>query len=350
MTTDRAPPRAGSPPAVELSIVIVNWNSKDYVRACLDSIVASRPGMSFEVIVVDSGSFDGCGDMLARHHPRVTFKQCVKNIGFGQASNLGVEMARGSTVLLLNPDTAIVGNGLSVLLAQLKSLPRAGIVGCRLSNADGSLQTSCVQPYPTILNQILDARALHLLFPGSRLCTTAASYEQLQRPSAVEVIVGACMMIRRNVFLQVGGFSADYFMYAEDVDLCHKLCAAGYINYYVPDVSVLHHGGGTTRRAESRFSTVMKRESIARYMSKTSGDLYAAGYRAASGCAAVLRILMLCLFLPAALAKHRVMLWRAALGKWTCVLRWSLGMERWAQNFDGIHRADDVGSGMKARS
>jgi GT2 family glycosyltransferase len=350
VTPERAPWQTSDPRSVELSIVIVNWNSKDYVQACLDSIMATRSSISFETIVVDSGSFDGCGDILALHHPNVSFKQCEKNVGFGQASNLGVEMARGSAVLLLNPDTTISGDAISVLLAQLKSLPHAGVVGCRLSNSDGSLQTSCVQPYPTILNQILDSRALHRLFPRSRFCTTAASYERIRQPTAVEVIVGACMMVKRDVFLQVGGFSADYFMYAEDVDLCHKLRAAGYVNYYAPGVSVLHHGGGTTRRAESRFSTVMKRESIARYMSKTSGDLYAAVYRVASGCAAFLRMLMLFLFLPAALAKHQITLWRAALGKWTCVLRWSLGMERWAQNFDGIHHTDNVGGRPNARS
>jgi N-acetylglucosaminyl-diphospho-decaprenol L-rhamnosyltransferase len=138
----------------ELSIIIVNWNSKDFVRKCVQSIMANLMDFAFEIIVVDGASYDGCGEMLMREFPEVRFIQSDKNVGFARASNLGFEQSSGNCLLFLNPDTEVVGPAISILRTALLELDQAGIVGAKLLNTDGSVQTSCIQAFPTILNQL----------------------------------------------------------------------------------------------------------------------------------------------------------------------------------------------------
>src|SRR5450432_96179 len=154
---------------MDLSIIIVNWNSVDFLRGCLVSICQPPQSISLEVIVVDNASYDGCDSMLAREFPRVRFIQSHENIGFARACNLGHQHSAGRILLFLNPDTKIVGNALADLVSGLDSLPDAGAIGCKLLNADGTLQKSCIQSFPTILNQCLDSEALRSRFPRSRL-------------------------------------------------------------------------------------------------------------------------------------------------------------------------------------
>jgi GT2 family glycosyltransferase len=323
---------------VELSIIIVNWNSKDYLAACLASIAAGAAGIAHEIIVVDSGSFDGCGEMLARDFPAVRFIQSPDNLGFARANNLGAAQASGEALLFLNPDTEVRGRAIVQLYRQLQRLPDAGIVGCRLLNSDGTLQTSCVQPLPTISNQVFNADILLRLFPGIGLWTSAQCFEGRQTPVQVEAISGACMLMRREVFNRVQGFSTDYFMYAEDLDLCHKTRAAGFANYYLNAAEIVHHGGGSTRQRRSRFSEVMLPESVSCLLHKTRGRLYSRCYRLALSASACIRLLLLALSWPLAVAGGRTSAWANAFGKWLVVLRWGLGRENWVRQIGAIGR------------
>src|SRR5664280_1246315 len=146
--------------AVDLSIIIVNWNSKSFLRQCLISLGARCKSPASEVIVVDGGSFDGCAEMLAQDFPWVIFIQSETNVGFARANNSAVSRARGRCLLFLNPDTEFLEDSISILMSRLEALPNAGAVGCQLLNSDGSLQTNCVQAFPTIWNQVLDSRFL----------------------------------------------------------------------------------------------------------------------------------------------------------------------------------------------
>lgn len=326
--------------SVDLSIIIVNWNSKDYVQNCIASILANTFGIDYEIIVVDSASFDGCGDMLQCLYPQVRFIQSERNVGFGRANNLGVKYTCGNVLLLLNPDTEVRDHAIKCLYTHLSKLPRAGVVGCRLLNTDGSLQSTCVQRFPTIVNQVVNAQIFQRWFPRVGLWMTAATFEGVASPPSVEVVSGACMMITRDVFNTVGGFSTDYFMYAEDLDLCYKICAAGFTNYYVPEVEIVHHGGGSTQHRHSRFSNVMMRESVSRLLKKTHGNLYSLGYRIALSGSAVVRLALLTLFFPASLIRHGTHGWGAALDKWVAILRWGLGLENWVQEYDNTEEVD----------
>ena len=328
---------------MDLSIIIVNWNSKDFVQACIRSIRARTFATSCEVVVVDNASNDGCGECLARDFADVIFVQSQFNLGFGRANNLGANHANGEVLLFLNPDTEIQDSAIDRLHDQFRKLDKPGAIGCRLLNSDGSLQASCVQALPTVINQVLDADLLQCLFPKSGLWGTTALFDAGNAPSEVEVVSGACLMIGKDVFERVGGFSPDYFMYGEDLDLCYKARIAGLRNYHVSDALIVHHGGGSTNRSVSNFSNVMMRESVYRFLLKSCGRRYSGCYRAALSGAAVIRIALLLVLYPAWLARGKVGGWAAAFRKWLGILRWGLRLERWIRKYDPPEKAEAAG-------
>jgi len=322
--------------AVELSIIIVNWYSADYVLNCIRSIREQASVVSYEVIVVDNASFDGCRERLEREHPDVVFVQSQHNLGFARANNLGAGHARGTVLLFLNPDTEVRDRAIQRLYTSIRALPDAGVIGCRLLNTDGSVQTSCVQSLPTVLNQLLDAEVLRRWFPKAGLWGAAALYEGGTEPAEVQAVSGACMMIRRDVFDRIGGFSPDYFMYAEDLDLCFKTRRAGSRNYHLGDLVIVHHGGGSSQQARSDFSNVMVRDSVGRFLRKSRGGFYSGCYRLALTGAALIRLALLMVLFPAWLARRGVRGWGAACRKWFAIFRWGLGLTRWTREYEQL--------------
>lgn len=319
---------------VDVSIVIVNWNSVDFVRQCLRSLQRNSPALSYEVIVVDSGSFDGCGEMLKREFPSARFFQSHENVGFAKANNLGARHSRGRLLLFLNPDTEIIGDALDKMAAALNRSADAGLAGARLLNSDGSLQTSCIQSFPTILNQLLDSEWLRRAFPRSRLWGMSALYQQSPLPARVEIVSGACLLIKRYVYQQLHGFDENFFMYSEDLDLCRRTTQSGYDCIYVPEASVVHHGGGSSNSARSMFSVLMMRESVCRLLRIHRGPLAARTYCAASGVSALLRIPAILLAMTGQQIRHGRMNAKP-LRKWMAILRWSLGLESWTRKESG---------------
>jgi hypothetical protein len=303
---------------VQLSIVIVNWKSVAYLRDCLTSIPLHTHRLQYEVVVVDNASGDGCGDMLAKEFPNVRFVQSEVNIGFARANNLGTRSATGETLCFLNPDTRLLNSALEIMHDVVQTASHAGAVGCRLLNGDGSIQMSCIQSFPTLLNQFLDAEWLRRIFPRSTLWGIAALYDKGALFAPVQVISGACLMMSRSVFEVVGGFSEDYFMYAEDLDLCYKAAMRGYLNYYVPSASVVHYGGGSSsQRVERAFPSVQMRESVRRFLGKFHGASYAARYRRLMGWSARIRVGLLRIAGSG----------RGSLEKWQAILTWSKEVE-----------------------
>src|SRR5579864_4649508 len=149
----------------EVSIVIVNWKAAQVLRQCLASIYRSTCEARFEIVVVDNASFDGCGEMLRTEFPRVVFLQNKENHGFAAANNLAAQHSTGRYLLFLNPDTEVTPSAIEKMLTFLQRSPYAGAVGALLLNSDGTVQASCVQSYPSILNQVLDAEWLRKQFP-----------------------------------------------------------------------------------------------------------------------------------------------------------------------------------------
>jgi GT2 family glycosyltransferase len=312
--------------AMDLSIIIVNWNSRDYLDKCVASILAETHGVSYEIIVIDAASFDGCDQMLRGKYPSVRFIQSEKNLGFAGANNVAFKAARGRSVLFLNPDTEVIGSAIARLHEQLQRLPDAGSVGCKLLNSDRTVQTSCIQCIPTIVNQLLDCEYLRARWPKSALWGVAPLYETCAEPKVVEAISGACVMLKREVFERIGCFSEDYFMYAEDIDLSYKVSRAGLRNYYVPDATVVHHGGGSTSSSKSDFSTLMMRQAAWLFLRKTRGQIYAFGYRMGMMVSAVYRLLALLVVAPRFAGGERRESWKASCRKWLAIFRWSWGL------------------------
>jgi N-acetylglucosaminyl-diphospho-decaprenol L-rhamnosyltransferase len=316
---------------MSLSVLIVNWKSKDYLRECLKSIQVTSEELVTQIVVVDGGSFDGCGEMLANEFPSVQFVQSGKNLGFGRSNNLGFEQVTGELLFLLNPDTELKPNALQRMLLTLEELPQAGIIGARLLNTDGSLQTSCVQSFPTPLNQALDSNLFRELFPKSKLWGTYPAFFS-DESVAVEAISGASMLMRSDTFRRIEGFDPKYFMYGEDMDLCRKTHNLELKVYFQPQAEIIHHGGGSSDGEFSNFSTVFMRQSIHAFIQERQGSSAALLYRFSMALSAFMRMTALSVsqvFSPACKRSKN----KSSFKKWTAILRWSIGMEKWTERY-----------------
>lgn len=319
---------------MDLSIIIVNWNSKEYLRKCLSSILSSTHGLEYEIIVIDSASFDGCDKMLKQHYPHVRFIQSDLNLGFARSNNLAFEVSSGQAILFLNPDTEVENNAIPELLCQLESLPQAGAVGGMILNSDRTPQTTCIRAFPTILSELLDAEILQKQFPSSRLWGMTPLQKKSMQPVEVDAISGACLMIKRSIFEDIGLFSNDYFMYSEDIDLCFKVQQCGWKNYFVPASVIVHHGGGSSTRSKvSAFSSVMMLESRWRFFRNNRTIWYSWLYRTAMFSASAVRIGLLfsALLIFGVLGKTSSI--EVSLKNWIARLRWTIGLENWAKNY-----------------
>jgi GT2 family glycosyltransferase len=311
---------------MDVSIILVNWNALTYLRECLASIYEHTHEVSFEIIVVDNASPEGGTGTLKAAFPEIVLVQSANNLGFARANNLGFRYARGEYILLLNPDTRLVEPSIDIIVRHIKALPDAGIVGCKLLNSDHSVQISCIKRTPTILNQMLEVESLMRAWPNCRLWSIGPLFEGNVKVLKVDVIPGACMLMPRKVFEQVGMFGEEYFMYAEDLDLNAKVKQAKYVNYYVGETAIIHHGGGSSSRQKvSYWATIKQCEAMVCYFRKTRGPIYQRFYEVSLGCGALGRLIILAvssLFGDRLQNKERR---RNSWTKWVTVLKWVAG-------------------------
>jgi len=313
---------------MELSIIYVNWNSLDFLRESIASVYEFTRGCKFEVVVVDNASPEGGIDSIREAFPNVVVVKSERNLGFAGANNLGFLNSTGEYILLLNPDTKLFEPSIDTMMDQIRSLPDAGIVGCKLLNTDLSVQLSSIQKFPNILNQVIDAEYLRTRWPHSPLWGIAPLFEKDIALIPVEVIPGACMLLRRKVFEQAGRYTEDYFMYAEDIDLNHKIAKLGYTNYYVGSTSIIHHAGrSSSKQRISHWATIMKYKAMVLYFRKTRGSVYEWLYRAAIATVATIRIFLLAVMMP-----FGNILWDKeslsfSFHKWKAVLKWAFGYQ-----------------------
>jgi GT2 family glycosyltransferase len=313
----------------ELSIIIVNWNCLAYTEQCLASIRETANGINVEVIVVDNNSADAPCRSLSEKFPWARLVLSRENVGFGLANNLGVLHSDGKHLLFLNPDTIVLEGALQRMLSALESVPRGGAIGCKLLNADGSLQTTCVQPFPTILNQLFALDWLQRKWPALPLWGQQALFStQPNCVHEVDVVSGAAILVKRDVFEQIGGFRRDYFMYAEEADLCLAIHRAGFAVAHTSDAQIVHFGGQSTKTCEDSFATVTMQDSIYRFLRRNRGTPYAVLYRLALLLSAFFRLLVLaCLFSLSTFLRRPFKQQRVAKAfrKWLNIAQWSLG-------------------------
>ena len=255
--------------SIDLSIVIVSWNVRDLLRNCLRSIDAGRGDLRLEVIVVDAASHDGSPAMVGEHFPWVKLIARSDNVGFPRGNNIGLAEALGRYLLLLNPDTEIIGNALTKLLNFLDSQPNVGVVGPQLLNSDGTVQSSR-RRFPTLATGLLESTWLESIAPRAILDHYYAADLPDDQTAEVDWLMGACLLIRREIYEAVGGMDEDYFMYSEELDYCRRIKEAGWRVVYLPDAQVVHHAGKSSEQAVAARHVAFQRAKL-RYFRKFHG-------------------------------------------------------------------------------
>ncbi|MBV8719778.1 MAG: glycosyltransferase family 2 protein [Chloroflexi bacterium] len=239
-------------PQIDLSIVVLNYNTREHLRACLHALRAEgSPSIETEVLVVDNASADGSVEMVATEFPWARLVRSLRNGGFAFGNNQALRLARGDAILVLNPDTLIPPGGLGALLDVLRQHPEAGIVGPKLLRPDGSIHLACRRSFPTPSVAFYRLTGLSRLFPKSqRFGRYNLTYIEPDVPIEVDSVCGACLLIRRSVVDRIGLLDERFFMYGEDLDWCLRTREAGWTVRYEPSIVVRHqHGAASRQRA-----------------------------------------------------------------------------------------------------
>lgn len=232
-----------------VSIIIVSWNTSSLLESCLASILANPPTLPFEIWVVDNASTDDSPRMVREKFPQVHLVENRENLGFARANNQAIQRCIGKYILLLNPDTLVASGALQALIDFLDEHPEAGAAGARLRNSDGSLQISS-HPLPTLSREFWRMFHLDSISPYAAYPLTKWEASQHQE---VDILMGACLLLRKDVLDQVGILDEDYFMYSEEVDLCYRIQCAGWRLYWVPQAEVIHFGGQSSQQAPTEM-------------------------------------------------------------------------------------------------
>lgn len=236
--------RASSTATPDLSVVIVSYEVRDLLDACLASLPAGAGKLRLEVIVVDNGSTDGSASWVREHHPWCAVVEAGENLGFSRATNLGLRRAKGKYLLLLNPDTVVFPRALEKTAAFLDAHPDVGMVTCRLVTRDGRLDPACRRSFPSLWDGFCRASGLSRGFPRSRLFNRYNLGNLDEHETCdVEAVNGAFMLVRREAVEEVGLLDEGYFMYVEDLDWCLRFRRAGWRIVYYPGAEVKHLKG-----------------------------------------------------------------------------------------------------------
>jgi hypothetical protein len=228
----------------DVSIIILNWNTRGQLVKCLDAISQTAGDLDTEILVVDNASSDGSPMMVRQQFPHVNLIANHENVGFARGNNQALVASHGRYVLLVNSDAFVMPGAIQALIDLADLQPQAGMVGAQLINADGSFQTSHT-PFPNLWRELLILSGLGRLIYGRWY--PSCGPEEDKGPQVVDYVEGACLLVRRKAFEEVGGLDEAYFMYAEEVDWCYAMRAKGWQVWYQPTAKVTHLGGGSSR-------------------------------------------------------------------------------------------------------
>ncbi|MBD2864814.1 glycosyltransferase family 2 protein [Paenibacillus oceani] len=241
---------------MDVSIIIVNYNTKQLTSNCINSLIHSKcTDPTYEIILVDNASYDGSVEEITSKYPEVKVIKNTENFGFAKANNQGIAIASGKYILLLNSDTIVEPGTLGTIISFMDENPKIGASGCKVVLPDGSLDKACRRGFPTPLTTFYYVSGLSKLFPKSPHFN-AYHMEYLSEDDSypVDCLVGAFMMVRREVIDQVGMLDERFFMYFEDTDWCYRIQQAGWINYYYPMTQITHFKRGSSRGRPFRIT------------------------------------------------------------------------------------------------
>jgi len=259
---------------VDISVIIVSWNVADILRHCLTSVYASAlGGRSVEVLVVDSGSTDDTLWMIQREFPQVIVLPQTENLGYTRCNNIGLKVATGRHLLLLNPDTMILGDALSALSGHLDAQTDVGLVGPHTLNDDRTTQ-STRRRFPNRRLAFFESTWLEPFAPKAWLRDYAFADQDDRATFEVDWMQGSCLMARREVYDQIGGLDEGFVMFYEEMDWCKRAKEVGWRVAYVGTAQIVHLGGKSTEQA-SAHKHIYYNQSKLRYFRKVYGGLFA---------------------------------------------------------------------------
>ena len=232
---------------VDVSIVIVSWNTCEITRKCLLSVYKETDRVSFEVVLVDNGSTDGSAQMVRDEFPEVILIGNEENRGFAAANNQGIKRARGKYLLLLNSDTVVLDHAVERVFHFMEAHSKIAVTGCRVLNEDGTLRSTRFM-FPSVLNLLLQALYLNKIFRGNRFFGRERMlWDKGTEQMDVDVVAGCFMMVRTEATDRLGMLDEEYFVYGEETDWCYRFKRAGWRVVFYPDAEIIHLGGRSSR-------------------------------------------------------------------------------------------------------
>jgi GT2 family glycosyltransferase len=235
---------------MDLSVIIVNYNVKEFLQNLIYSIQKAACNLDYEILIVDNNSEDGSVEFIREKFPFITLIANDTNLGFSKANNIGLSRAKGEYILLLNPDVIVSEDTFQKMIDFFKSHRDCGLAGCKILNPDGTLQLACRRSFPGPWIAFCKVTGLSTLFPKSRLFARYnLTYLNENETYEVDAVSGSFMMMTREAYQRVGGLDEEFFMYGEDLDLCYRIQKAGLKVFYVHSTQIIHYKGESTKRS-----------------------------------------------------------------------------------------------------
>jgi GT2 family glycosyltransferase len=263
----------------DLSIIIVSWNVRDLLRECLDSLYKYTKDITFEVFVVDNASSDGSADMVRGLFPQVNLIENKQNLGFSKANNQAIRISKGRYVALLNPDTLFIEDVFSSLIKYADGHEKIGAIGPKILNRDmQTIQYSCARRLPNLYFSFCYGTGLSRIFSGKKIFgDITMPYWDHKSSKYVEVLSGACMLVRKNAVDHIGLMDENQFMYADEIDWCKRFIDGGWDIYYYSTAQIVHFGGESSKQAKG-FSKNEAIKATWYYYKKHKGEMYSFAY------------------------------------------------------------------------
>jgi len=275
--------------AIDVSVIIVSWNTREYLHNCLTSIYDETDGVLFEVIIVDNASHDGSANMVRTEFPQVVLIKNGENRGFAAANNQGMKVAQGRYLLLLNPDTLVRDGAVQKSVAFADENASCAVVGIRNEFVDGSLQRNCFC-FASVFNLLVSAIGLHEAFPGSHFWgRERLTWWDYGSTRNVDCVAGCYMLVRRTAVNLVGAMDETYFMYGEEMDWCWRFHHNGWTVLYYPGARVVHYGGAASSQNAAAMR-IAHRKSLLRFIEKRQGRVAGILARAILAISGLLRL------------------------------------------------------------
>ena len=256
---------------IELTISMVNTNNRDLLKACIESVYETTKKVRFEIVVVDNASPDGSVEMVRENFPEVKIVQNDSRRGYGDSHNRALEVSEGEYFLVFNEDMIVLPSALDTMIEVIKKDKTIGALGCRTLRPDGTLSIPCSN-FPNLSRDLFHC-FLSRFFPKSRMCIKM-NYLNYDEEQDVDVIVGCCMLIPREVINKVGLFDPQFFIYSEEFDVCKRIKNAGWRVHFTPKAEVIHYGGQSSKTMRLKMFIIFF-ESKLKYYVKHNGRFYA---------------------------------------------------------------------------